>query len=218
MSNNTQNISRCLLVNDLGLISYLEAWDYQKKLLGERLDNIELPDVLLLLEHPPVYTLGTGSTEKNIKFDLKKFSGQLFRTERGGEVTFHCPGQLVIYPILNLKYHRQDLHWYLRQLEEVVIQLLAVYGVCGQRIQGLTGVWVDNKKISAMGIKVKRWITMHGIAFNLCCDLSGFEQIIPCGIGDKSVTSLDRLILDCPTIDEVKDNFIKIFCEVFNYS
>ena len=118
----------------------------KKKLVQNRLDHADLDDVLLLVEHPAVYTLGTGSTLDNLKFDLNDFSGQLFRTERGGEVTYHCLGQIVIYPILNLRNHQQDLHWYLRQLEEVIIQLLAFYGVEGTRIEGLTGVWVNEQK------------------------------------------------------------------------
>ncbi|AFZ48732.1 lipoate-protein ligase B [Cyanobacterium stanieri PCC 7202] len=194
-----------ILVENLGIIPYEQAWDYQKKLVQQRLENPDLEDILLLLEHPPVYTLGTGSTVDNLKFDLNKFSGQLFRTERGGEVTYHCLGQIVMYPIVNLRHHQQDLHWYLRQLEEVVIQLLAIYGIKAQRIEGLTGVWVGDAKISAMGIKAKRWITMHGLALNVCCNLSGFEQIIPCGIRDKSVTRLVDFVPDVP-IDEVKKN------------
>lgn len=205
-----------ILIEDLGIIPYEKAWDYQKKLVQQRLENPNLQDILLLLEHPPVYTLGTGSTINNLKFDLNNFSGQLFRTERGGEVTYHCPGQIIIYPILNLRHHRQDLHWYLRQLEEVVIQLLAVYGIKAQRIAGLTGVWVSDGKISAMGIKVKRWITMHGLALNICCDLSGFEKIIPCGIQDKSVTRLVDFVPDV-SMDEVKKQLIKVFKQVFNY-
>jgi len=137
--------------------------------------------------------------------------------ERGGEVTYHCLGQIVVYPILNLRHHQQDLHWYLRQLEEVVIGVLGNYGVKAHRISDLTGVWVDNEKISAVGIKVKRWITMHGLAFNLCCDLSGFAQIIPCGIEDKSVTSLHRLIPHCPSVDEMKKEIIRMFVNVFHY-
>lgn len=205
-----------ILVENLGIIPYEQAWDYQKKLVQQRLENPGLEDILLLLEHPPVYTLGTGSTVDNLKFDLNKFSGQLFRTERGGEVTYHCPGQTVMYPIINLRHHQQDLHWYLRQLEEVIIQLLAIYGIKAQRIEGLTGVWVGDSKISAMGIKVKRWITMHGLALNVCCDLSGFEQIIPCGIRDKSVTRLVDFVPDVP-MDEVKKQLITVFKQVFDY-
>ncbi|MGY6528603.1 MAG: lipoyl(octanoyl) transferase LipB [Cyanobacterium sp.] len=209
-------IKKRLLIEDLSITPYEKVWDYQKKLVQQRLENPNLDDVLLLVEHPAVYTLGTGSTVDNLKFDLNHFSGQLFRTERGGEVTYHCLGQIVAYPILNLRRHQQDLHWYLRQLEEVVINLLAVYGVKGERIDGLTGVWVNDEKISAIGIKVKRWITMHGLAINVTCDLSGFEQIIPCGIRDKSVTRLANFEPDIQ-IEDVKKQLVIRFKKVFGY-
>jgi lipoyl(octanoyl) transferase len=212
--NNIVINSRIIEIEDLGLMPYQKAWEYQQKLVRERLDNPELSDKLLLVEHPPVYTLGTGSTLNNIKFDLNKFSGQIYRIERGGEVTFHCPGQIVGYPILNLHYYQQDLHWYLRQLEEVIIQLLAKYNLKAERINDLTGVWINDAKIAAIGIKVKRWITMHGFALNVCCDLSGFEKIIPCGIKDKSVTKLFHFHPDISII-EVKKELIKTFFQVF---
>ncbi|BAQ59621.1 octanoate-[acyl-carrier-protein]-protein-N-octanoyltransferase [Geminocystis sp. NIES-3708] len=206
--------SRIIEVEDLGFIPYKLAWEYQQKLVKERLENFELPDKLLLVEHPSVYTLGTGSTLENLKFDLNKFSGELYRTERGGEVTFHCQGQIVVYPILNLHYYQKDLHWYLRQLEEVIIQLLAKYNLKSQRINGLTGVWINEAKIAAIGIKVKRWITMHGFALNVCCDLSGFGKIIPCGIKNKLVTRLSDYYPNI-CILEVKKQLVKTFAEVF---
>ena len=214
---NINNKKRLIVIEDLNLTPYKVAWDYQKQLVQARLNNPELPDKLLLVEHPPVYTLGTGSTLDNLKFDLKNFAGEIHRIERGGEVTYHCPGQMVVYPILNLGYYQQDLHWYLRQLEEVIIRLLAIYGVYGSRIDRLTGVWIGDEKVAAIGIKVKRWITMHGFALNICCDLSGFEKIIPCGIKDKSVTSLNKYIPDI-TIDKVKYNLISCFIEVFSHT
>ncbi|WP_431708564.1 lipoyl(octanoyl) transferase LipB [Geminocystis sp. CENA526] len=208
---------RIIEVENIGLISYKKAWEYQQKLVQARLDNPHLPDKLLLVEHPAVYTLGTGSTLDNLKFDLNSFSGELYRTERGGEVTFHCEGQIVVYPILNLHYYQQDLHWYLRQLEEVIIQLLAEYNIEAHRIKGLTGVWIGNAKIAAIGIKVKRWITMHGFALNVCCDLSGFEKIVPCGIRDKFVTTISHYD---PSISilEVKEKLVKTFAKVFSIS
>lgn len=214
---NQKNIiinSRIIEVEDLGLMPYQKAWEYQQKLVKERLDNPELSDKLLLVEHPPVYTLGTGSTLNNLKFDINNFSGEIYRIERGGEVTFHCLGQIVGYPILNLHYYQQDLHWYLRQLEEVIIQLLAKYNLKAERIKGLTGVWINDAKIAAIGIKVKRWITMHGFALNVCCDLSGFEKIIPCGIKDKFVTKLSHSNPDI-SILEVKKELVKTFFQVF---
>lgn len=183
----------CLLYN-LGCVPYETAWDWQRSLLAARLAHPDLEDLLILLEHPPVYTLGTGSSLAHLKFDPEKSDYSLYRTERGGEVTYHCPGQLVGYPILNLQSYRPDLHWYLRQLEAVLIETLAHYGLTGARIPGLTGVWVEGVKVAAIGIKVKRWITMHGFALNVCPDLAGFREIVPCGIGDRPVGSLAQFI------------------------
>lgn len=179
-----------------------------------RIANPDLSDLLILLEHPPVYTLGTGSDVKFIKFNHANTDWELHRTERGGEVTYHCPGQLVGYPILNLRYYQQDLHWYLRQLEAVIIRVLANYGLKGDRVSGLTGVWLDGKKVAAIGIKVRRWITMHGFALNVCPDLTGFEQIIPCGIEDKPVGSLAQFIPDI-TVEQVRQDVANAFAEVF---
>jgi len=179
-----------------------------------RIANPDLPDVLLLLEHPPVYTLGTGSDIKFIKFNLDKTDKEVYRIERGGEVTYHCPGQLVGYPILNLRYYRQDLHWYLRQLEEVILQTIAIYGLSGERIAGLTGVWVEGYKIAAIGIKVSRWITYHGFAINVCPDLSGFGEIIPCGIANKPVGSL-RQFLPNISLMQVQQDLSRVFASVF---
>lgn len=205
---------RCWLYNQ-GLVSYTDAWDWQRSLLTARLDNSSLDDVLILLEHPPVYTLGQGANEKFLKFDLNKTSYEVHRVERGGEVTYHCPGQLVGYPILNLQYYRKDLHWYLRQLEEVIIRVLAVYGLKGNRLTGLTGVWVEGRKVAAIGIKVSRWITMHGFALNVCPDLTGFERIVPCGIPDKPVGSLAQSIPEI-NLEQVRSHIAAAFAQVFN--
>ena len=207
---------RIIQVQDLGLIPYQQAWNYQKQLIQERLENPELADILLLVEHPAVYTLGTGASLDNIKFDPDESPWEIYRIERGGEVTYHCPGQIVGYPILNLRYYRQDLHWYLRQLEEVIIQLLAGYEIRGERIEGLTGVWVNQSKVAAIGIKVKRWLTMHGFALNVCCDLTGFSRIIPCGIGDKPVVNLNHFQSNI-TLAQVKQDLITIFAHIFAY-
>ena len=138
----------------------------------------------------------------------------MYRTERGGEVTYHCPGQLVGYPILNLRYYQQDLHWYLRQLEAVIMMVLANYGLEGERIAGLTGVWLKGQKIAAIGIKVRRWITMHGFAVNVCPDLSGFDRIVPCGIEDKPVGSLIQFIPNL-TVEKVRQEVAVAFARVF---
>lgn len=198
-------------------MSYQTAWDLQRSLVAERKanpDSPDLEDVLVLLEHPPVYTLGQGSSTNFLKFDPTQTNYELVRIERGGEVTYHCPGQLVGYPILNLTYYQKDLHWYLRQLEEVLIQVLAAYGLEGTRIAGMTGVWVSDRKVAAIGIKVSRWITMHGFALNVCSDLSGFEQIVPCGIADRAVGSLEQFIPGIQ-VAEVKDQVAIAFAKVF---
>ncbi|MGB5960504.1 MAG: lipoyl(octanoyl) transferase LipB [Coleofasciculaceae cyanobacterium] len=204
---------QCLL-NNQKLVPYAVAWQQQQQLVTQRLNNGSLPDVLLLLEHPPVYTLGQGASLEFLKFDPNQVNYELHRVERGGEVTYHCPGQLVGYPILNLRYYQQDLHWYLRQLEEVLIQLLAVYGLKGDRIPGMTGVWLEGRKVAAIGIKVSRWITMHGFALNVCPNLEGFEHIVPCGIADKSVGSLAQFLPNL-TIEQVRLDLAAVFAEVF---
>ncbi len=214
MSNSIYTHKRqCLLYNE-GLIPYKKSHAWQKSLQLERIENPNIRDVLILLEHFPVYTLGQGATLDYLKFDPDKVDYELHRIERGGEVTYHCPGQLVGYPILNLRYYRQDLHWYLRQLEEVLIRTLKIYHLDGDRISGLTGVWIKGKKVAAIGIKVSRWVTMHGFALNINPDLTGFEEIIPCGIVDKPVGSLAQWIPDI-SIDEVRLYVSQCFAEVF---
>ena len=205
---------QCLLDNQ-GLIPYSIAWEQQRSLVAERVKDGNLNDVLLLLEHPPVYTLGQGASLEFLKFDPTQVNWEVHRVERGGEVTYHCPGQLVGYPILNLRHYQQDLHWYLRQLEEVLIQLLSIYALKGDRIAGMTGVWVEGRKVAAIGIKVSRWITMHGFALNVCPDLSGFERIVPCGIADKPVGSLAQFLPEI-TVEQVRSDVASTFAEVFN--
>lgn len=211
---NAQKMPRLCGLKIQAITPYSLAWSQQRSLVEARIANPDLPDVLLLLEHPPVYTLGTGSDIKFIKFNLDKTDKEVYRIERGGEVTYHCPGQLVGYPILNLRYYRQDLHWYLRQLEEVILQTIAIYGLSGQRIAGLTGVWVEGYKIAAIGIKVSRWITYHGFALNVCPDLSGFAEIIPCGIANKPVGSL-RQFLPNISLMQVQQDLSRVFASVF---
>ena len=203
----------CVLKNHR-LVKYTEAWAYQRSLVDQRINNPNLNDVLVLLEHPPVYTLGTGSTVDFLKFDPQVSEFEVHRIERGGEVTYHCPNQLVGYPILNLRYYQQDLHWYLRQLEAVIINTVANYGLKAYRIPDLTGVWLEEKKIAAIGIKVRRWITMHGFSLNVCPDLTGFQRIVPCGIVDKPVGSLAEFVPHI-TLDRVRVDIAKAFAEVF---
>lgn len=209
----TQNRRHCVL-NNQQLVLYTEAWAYQRSLVKERINNSNLHDVLILLEHPPVYTLGTGATVDFLKFDPQSSEFEVHRIERGGEVTYHCPNQLVGYPILNLRYYQQDLHWYLRQLESVIINTVDNYGLSAYRVPKLTGVWLEGKKIAAIGIKVRRWITMHGFSLNVCPDMAGFQRIIPCGIVDKPVGSLAEFVPQI-TVDRVRVDVAKAFAEVF---
>ena len=213
----------CLLYQYDRPIPYLTAWQWQKQLVDERKqakrEGKDLPDVLLIVEHPAVYTLGQGSSLDFLKFSLEDPDVECHRIERGGEVTHHAIGQLVAYPILNLDHHQRDLHWYLRQLEEVIIQVLASYKVDSHRIQGLTGVWIDikgqNQKIAQVGIKVSQWITMHGFALNVEMDLSGFDRIVPCGITNCRVCNLNQSVPDVQ-IQEIKSAIAKTFAEIFN--
>jgi lipoyl(octanoyl) transferase len=197
------------------IVPYATAWAWQRSLVDDRRQKTHLNDALLLLQHPPTYTLGQGASPNFLKFDPTQTAWEVHRVERGGEVTYHCPGQLVGYPILNLTYYQKDLHWYLRQLEAVLIRVLAFYGLQGERLPGLTGVWVDDRKVAAIGIKVSRWITMHGFALNVCPDLSGFDRIVPCGIPDKMVGSLAQFR---PAIqfEAVRDQVAIAFADVFN--
>ena len=205
---------RYCLLDNWAVVSYKKAWEYQRSLVAKRVNDNSLNDILILLEHPPVYTLGTGSSLDFVNFDQQKSEFEIYRTERGGEVTYHCPGQLVGYPIVNLRYYQQDLHWYLRQLEEVIINTVANYGLSAYRVPKFTGVWLEGKKIAAIGIKVRRWITMHGFALNVCPDMNGFKQIVPCGIADKPVGSLQEFIPDL-TVEKVRVDITKSFASVF---
>lgn len=209
---------------DLGSWSYQRAWDFQESIFTEVVErksaNRKLPeeeriathDTLLFVEHPHVYTLGKSGDFGNLLADderLKSIGAEFYRTNRGGDITYHGPGQLVGYPILDLDEHFTDIHRYLRTLEEVIIATLADYGLSGDRSPGETGVWLDvgtpfARKICAMGVRASRWVTMHGWAFNLNTDLRYFEYIIPCGIKDKAVTSLQRELGRPIDEDEVK--------------
>ena len=166
------------------------AWAWQQQLQQRLLADPTGPDALLLLEHEPCYTLGRGADPAFLGFDPADPPAPLFRIDRGGEVTHHCPGQLVLYPVLNLQRHGADLHRYLRQLEAVVIDLLAELGLRGERIPGLTGVWLEGCKLAAIGVGARRWISQHGLALNVEADLGGFAHVVPCGIADRPVGRL----------------------------
>ncbi len=216
---------------DLGLRSYKEVWDLQEVLLKQNVerkaneaDRTTTVNHLLFVEHPPVYTLGKSGKEEHVLINeetLKQKGIEYFHINRGGDITFHGPQQLVGYPILDLDKFKTDLGWYLRSLEQVMIDTMAEYGVRGDRSKGETGVWIDvgvkgkERKICAMGIKCSRWITMHGFAFNVNTDLSYFDFIIPCGIQNKQVTSLQKELGRAVDMNEfkekVKRNFEKVF-------
>lgn len=211
--------TRKLIYCDLGSIDYKEAWDLQKKTHQQRVEN-KIDDVIFLLEHPNTYTLGKTADKKNLIGNEKYLSDNkisVYDIDRGGDITYHGPGQIVGYPIINLTKWQQDTHKYLRSLEEVIINVCKDYDLQGQRINGLTGVWINDRKIAAIGIKVSHWITMHGFAFNINTDLKLFNGIIPCGITDKAVTSLKQeLEIEVP-IMEVKEKIIHHFISIFNY-
>ena len=208
-----QKINKKVQFINLGSIDYQEAWDYQTKLFEdivakkianrkkESVDEVQTENYLLFCEHPHVYTLGKSGSEDNLllnELELKERNASYYKINRGGDITYHGPGQLVGYPILDLDNFFTDIHKYLRLLEEAVILTLREYDIDGGRIDGLTGVWIDYKvqmnprKICALGVKSSRWVTMHGFAFNIHPDLDYFKNIIPCGIDDKAVTSLEK--------------------------
>jgi lipoyl(octanoyl) transferase len=206
LSSPSSSLRKRVVVYDLHdtVVPYERAWAWQRALVDKVITEASCTGTLppkanvgyaILLQHDPVYTLGEGSTTDNLKFDMDAPPHPIHRIERGGEVTFHGPGQLVLYPILNLKMLKTDLHWYLRQLEEVIIHSMeTVSGIKAGRIDGLTGVWIDNRKVAAIGIRATKWVTYHGIALNVVTDLAPFEHIVPCGIKDedKEVTSIAR--------------------------
>src|SRR5919202_1157908 len=190
-----QDASNHLRVLSLGLLPYSAALTLQRSVARGRISGEVTEDVLLLLEHPPVVTLGRSSKEKHLVASpefLRAHGVELHEVERGGDVTFHGPGQLVGYPIIDLKRHRHDLHWYLRQVEEVLIRALGELGITAERKPGLTGVWTNGRKIASIGVHARDWVTWHGFALNVTTELSYFDLIVPCGIPDVRMTSIER--------------------------
>jgi lipoyl(octanoyl) transferase len=206
-------------VRRLGFVPYGEALDLQKTLVEERRAG-SVPDLLLLLQHPPVITLGVRRDSRShvIASDgqLAMHGIDVHEAGRGGDVTYHGPGQIVGYPILDLRPDRCDVHRYVRDLEEVMIRVCADYGVAAHRVDGLTGAWVGTAKIGAIGVRISRWITSHGFAFNVNTRLEDFQLIVPCGIADRGVTSLRQLLGKELSIEDVEDRFIRRFAEVFD--
>ena len=202
---------------DLGTISYPECLSLQGKLAKLRLAG-EIEDTLLLLEHTPVITLGAAGGEDNLLAEperLRHAGVEVFHTDRGGNITYHGPGQLVAYPIFDLRTHGRDVHLFLRNLEQIVVDCLADFGVAGETEEGYTGVWVGGEKICSIGIAVRRWISYHGFALNISPNFDHWSLIHPCGLVDRRVTSLARAIGECPDMDAVKRCVVAKFAEVF---
>ncbi len=212
---------------DLGLIDYKEAWDFQETIFNNTIQekiqirngnqSLQTKNYLLFCEHPHVYTLGKSGSESNLllnELELEQEEATFYKINRGGDITYHGPGQLVAYPIFDLDHFFTDIHKYMRFLEEAVIQTLADFGIIGGRVEGLTGVWIEGdtpkaRKICALGVKSSRWVTMHGIGFNVNSDLNYFSHIIPCGIDDKAVTSMQQELgkeLDLKDVSNVLKN------------
>lgn len=227
-------MNKKVILQDLGQKDYKDTWDYQELLFQQTLDikirnrreelNLETPNHFIFVEHPHVYTLGKSGDIQNLLVDEKELDAKgakFYKINRGGDITYHGPGQIVGYPILDLDNFFTDIHKYLRLLEEMVILTLAEYGLIAERSEGETGVWLDvgtpfARKICAMGVRASRWVTMHGFALNVNADLGYFDMMIPCGIKDKAVTSLNvelgRVEVD---LDEVKEKLVKHFAHLF---
>ena len=233
-----RNKNKKVLFKNLGQIDYKEAWDYQEKLFHDlvaiKLANRDLPEdqqkitnnYLLFCEHPHVYTLGKSGKEEHLLLNedgLKQKDATYYKINRGGDITYHGPGQLVGYPIIDLDNFFTDIHKYLRYLEEAIIRTLHDYGIVGGRISGMTGVWLDHiekrnpRKICAIGVKTSRWVTMHGFAFNVNANLDYFNNIIPCGISDKAVTSLDKELGRSMDLEEVSEKVKLHLAEIFEF-
>ena len=209
------------LVWDLGPCEYLPSLELQRKVVQKRKTS-EVPDCLLFVEYPHTITLGRGGKAEHLlaaASELKSRSVSYCETDRGGDITYHGPGQMIAYPILDLKGLRRDIDWYLRSLEECIIQTLVDFGVQSERVAGATGVWVGDEKIAAIGVRTSQWVTSHGIALNVHTDLDYFDLIVPCGLRSRGVTSLSKLLGSrVPGLREVKSRFILHFGRIFSRS
>jgi len=206
-------------VEQLGLVEYAAGLRLQEELVAQRKAGA-IPDTLLLLEHPHVYTLGRNAQRENLLITeerLAALDAQLYETDRGGDITYHGPGQLVGYPIFDLTEHRRDIAWFMRSLEEVFIAVARDFGIAAVRLKGCPGVWVGNDKLVAMGVHISRWVTSHGFAFNVNTDLRYFDYIVPCGLRDKGVTSLAKRLGRPVVMGEVIDRVIAHFGEIFGF-
>lgn len=228
---------RTVLFHDLGPVGYQEGWDFQKSIFQRTIDQkiqnkknpddeqIVTEDHLIFCEHPHVYTLGKSGDQQHLllnRSEMEKKGVQFFPIDRGGDITYHGPGQIVGYPIFDLDHHFTDIHRFLRTLEEAIIGVLEYYNIKAGRIDGLTGVWLDEndpakaRKICAFGIRASRWVTMHGFAFNVNTDLTYFNHIVPCGIVDKGVTSMEKELGEKLDMDEVKGRLVLELADLFD--
>ena len=213
------DVTREVEVRRLGVVPYADGLELQRELVGRRKAD-QIPDQLLLLEHPPVITLGVKTRNDRSHVvatveTLEEEGVEVFESGRGGDVTYHGPGQLVAYPIIDLRPDRCDVHRYVRDLEEVLIRTSAAFGIVARRSEGLTGAWVGEEKLAAIGVRIARWITSHGFALNVSTNLSHFGLIVPCGISGKGVTSVEKLLARQVPMASVQDAAVDAFCAVF---
>ena len=198
---------------NLGKKSYGEVWNLQKKMQIKRMAG-EIDDLLILVEHDPVYTLGKNA-DVNHLLQSRDRTIEVFNVERGGDITFHGPGQLVGYPIIDLANYKKSVSWYMHSLEQLTIEVLSEFEISAKRIKGLTGVWVGDKKIAAQGVRLTRWVTMHGFSINVNTDLSYYNGIIPCGIFDRGVTSMEELLGSTQKMEKIRTLVINKFNQIF---
>ena len=209
----TQSKQLEVQILDLGRKSYKDVWNLQKKMQLKRL-NGDMGDVLILVEHDPVYTLGKNANPDHL-LQSRDRSIDVFNVERGGDITFHGPGQLVGYPILDLSNYKKSVSWYMRSLEQLTIDVLYEFKISAKRVEGLTGVWVGDEKIAAQGVRLTKWITMHGFSININNDLSFYDGIIPCGIFNRGVTSMKEILKRTQKMEKVKSLVIDKFNQIF---
>lgn len=206
-----------IILIETGLSEYQEIWDLQK-ILFKRVTDSRDQNFLLLTEHKPVITIGKSGTEAHLVADSQSLQNrdiEVIKVDRGGDITFHGPGQLVGYPIFNLHNFKLDIHWYLRSLEQIIIDTLLQFNIKSTRVKNLTGVWIGGKKICAIGVKITRWITMHGFALNVTTDLDYFQHIIPCGIRERGVTSISEILGNNIALKDVSRYLISNFEKYF---
>tara|TARA_B100000315_G_C14594741_1_gene598188 strand:+ start:4089 stop:4868 length:780 start_codon:yes stop_codon:yes gene_type:complete len=203
-------------VHRIGSQPYEPVWETQKDLVKKRHLGL-IPDSLIMVEHEPVYTVGKNGNDNHL-LQSRRPDVPIFQIERGGDVTYHGPGQIVGYPILDLHDHKMSISWYMRSLEEVIINSLSQFGIAAERRNGLTGVWVGDMKIAALGVRISRWVTMHGFALNVNTDLSYFDGIIPCGIFEYGVTSMEMMLGEKIALPQVEEVLIKEFMKTFNFN